>query len=260
MGRMTGLTFTNVSKTYATPRGPLTVLDDVTIAVRPGEFVAFVGASGCGKSTLLQCAAGLNRPTSGEIALGGERVVGPSADRGMIFQSYTLFPWLTVERNVGFGLELDGISARERAATVARYLDVVGLTKFAKAYPKTLSGGMQQRVAIARGLANAPSVLLMDEPFGALDAQTRMVMQEFLLDIWHTTHISILFVTHDVEEAVYLGERVYVLRSHPGRVREELRPDFGPDRNHLVKRTSRFHACVDDVLDLLRDEALASVS
>ena len=257
---MTGLTFSNVSKIYATPRGPLTVLDDVTISVRPNEFVCLVGASGCGKSTLLQCAAGLNAPTSGTIALDGETVVGPSADRGMIFQSYTLFPWLTVEQNVGFGLQLDGVGARDRARTVARYLEVVGLTKFAKAYPKTLSGGMQQRVAIARGLANQPQVLLMDEPFGALDAQTRMVMQEFLLDIWRTTHISILFVTHDVEEAVYLGERVYVLRSHPGRVREELRPDFGIDRDHQIKRTPRFHASVDDVLDLLRDEALASAS
>ena len=257
---MLGLTFENVSKIYPTSSGPLTVLDDVTLRVGRSEFVCLVGASGCGKSTLLQCAAGLNRPTSGRIALDGESVVGPSADRGMIFQSYTLFPWLSVEENVAFGLVLDGISSKERAATVARYLEVVGLTKFAKAYPKTLSGGMQQRVAIARGLANAPSVLLMDEPFGALDAQTRMVMQEFLLDIWRTTHISILFVTHDVEEAVYLGERVYVLRSNPGRVREELRPDFGTDRDHHVKRTARFHACVDDVLDLLRSEALASAS
>ncbi|GAC1305690.1 MAG: ABC transporter ATP-binding protein [Vulcanimicrobiaceae bacterium] len=257
---MSGLTFTNVTKIYETPRGPLTVLDDVTLSVRPNEFVCLVGASGCGKSTLLQCAAGLNRPTSGEVALDGERVVGPSAERGMIFQGYTLFPWLTVEQNVGFGLALDGVSARARAATVARYLDVVGLTKFAKAYPKTLSGGMQQRVAIARGLANEPAVLLMDEPFGALDAQTRTIMQEFLLDLWRTTHISILFVTHDVEEAVYLGERVYVLRSHPGRVREERRPELGNDRDRHVKRTAAFHACVDDVLDLLHDEALASAS
>ncbi|GAC1424170.1 MAG: ABC transporter ATP-binding protein [Candidatus Velthaea sp.] len=260
MGSMTGLTFTNVSKIYATPRGPLTVLDDVTISVRPNEFVCLVGASGCGKSTLLQCAAGLNRPTSGTIELDGEPVLGPSADRGMIFQSYTLFPWLTVEDNVGFGLSLEGVSAKQRAAVVADLLEVVGLTKFAKAYPKTLSGGMQQRVAIARGLANSPSVLLLDEPFGALDAQTRIVMQEFLLDIWRTTHISILFVTHDVEEAVYLGERVYVLRSNPGRVRQELRPDFGFDRDHHIKRSARFHACVDDILDVLRSEALASVS
>ena len=256
---MSGLAFEAVTKVYETRSGPLTVLDGIDITVAPNEFVTIVGASGCGKSTLLQCAAGLNVPTSGTITLDGIPVVGPSAERGMVFQSYTLFPWLTIEQNVGFGLTLDGVSAREKRETIAHYLGVVGLTKYAKAYPRTLSGGMQQRVAIARGLANRPAVLLMDEPFGALDAQTRMVMQEFLLEIWRTTHMSILFVTHDVEEAVYLGERVYVLRSHPGRVREELRPKLGAGRSHETKRTASFHACVDDVLDHLREEALAHV-
>jgi len=156
-------------------------------------------------------------------------------------------------------LALDGVSAAERRETVDRYLGVVGLTKFAKAYPSALSGGMQQRVAIARGLANQPRVLLMDEPFGALDAQTRIVMQDFLLEVWRTTHISILFVTHDVEEAVYLGERVYVLRSNPGRVREELRPDFPATRDHHLKRSATFHSVVDDILDLLREEASAAM-
>ncbi|GAC1442333.1 MAG: ABC transporter ATP-binding protein [Vulcanimicrobiaceae bacterium] len=254
---MSGLVFDAVTKVYRTRSGPLTVLDGIDITVSPNEFVTIVGASGCGKSTLLQCAAGLTKPTTGSIVLDGVPVVGPSAERGMVFQSYTLFPWLTIEENVGFGLTLDGVSPSEKRTTIAHYLDVVGLTKYAKAYPRTLSGGMQQRVAIARGLANRPAVLLMDEPFGALDAQTRMVMQEFLLEIWRTTRMSILFVTHDVEEAVYLGERVYVLRSHPGRVREELRPNLGADRDHATKRTPSFHACVDDVLDHLRDEALA---
>jgi NitT/TauT family transport system ATP-binding protein len=256
---VSGLVFHDVSKTYETPGGPLTVLQDINVAVAPNEFVCMVGASGCGKSTLLQCAAGLNRPSSGTITLDGEPVVGPSADRGMIFQSYTLFPWLTIEDNVGFGLSLDRVAAAERRETVDRYLGVVGLTKFAKAYPRTLSGGMQQRVAIARGLANQPRVLLMDEPFGALDAQTRIVMQDFLLEVWRTTHISILFVTHDVEEAVYLGERVYVLRSNPGRVREELRPDFSGARDHHLKRSAKFHSVVDDILDLLREEASAAM-
>jgi len=257
---MSGLVFSAVSKVYPTRGGDLTVLDGIDIHVAPNELVTLVGASGCGKSTLLQCAAGLAAPTSGTITLDGELVVGPSADRGMIFQAYTLFPWLTIEQNVGFGLTLDGVSPVQKRETIAHYLNVVGLTKYAKAFPKTLSGGMQQRVAIARGLANRPSVLLMDEPFGALDAQTRMAMQEFLLEIWRTTRMSIIFVTHDVEEAVYLGERVYVLRSHPGRVREELRPDLGADRDHLVKRSAKFHACVDDVLDLLREEALSQTS
>jgi NitT/TauT family transport system ATP-binding protein len=257
---MSGLVFRNVTKVYKTASGPLTVLDDVNITVAPNEFVCIVGASGCGKSTLLRCAAGLDRPTSGSIELDGEAIVGPSCERGMIFQSYTLFPWLTVEQNVAFGLQLTGMPAAERAATVARYLEVVGLSRYAKSLPRTLSGGQQQRVAIARGLANQPSVLLMDEPFGALDAQTRTIMQEFLLDIWRTTHITILFVTHDVEEAVYLGERVYVLRSNPGRVREEIRPGFEADRDYHVKRSPEFHHCVDGVLDLLRSEAVAAAS
>jgi NitT/TauT family transport system ATP-binding protein len=257
---VSGLVFRNVSKVYKTAAGPLTVLDDVNIAVAPNEFVCIVGASGCGKSTLLRCAAGLDRPTSGSIELDGEAIVGPSCERGMIFQSYTLFPWLTVEQNVAFGLELTGTPVAERSATVARYLEVVGLSRYAKSLPRTLSGGQQQRVAIARGLANEPSVLLMDEPFGALDAQTRTIMQEFLLDIWRTTHITILFVTHDVEEAVYLGERVYVLRSNPGRVREEIRPGFETDRDYHVKRSPEFHHCVDGVLDLLRSEAVAAAS
>jgi NitT/TauT family transport system ATP-binding protein len=256
---MSGLRFDDVTKVYPTRTGPLTVLDGIDLHVAPNEFVTIVGASGCGKSTLLQCAAGLNAPTAGTISLDGVPVRGPSADRGMIFQSYTLFPWLTIAENVGFGLSLDGVSAAQKRETIAHYLDVVGLAKYAKAYPRTLSGGMQQRVAIARGLANRPTVLLMDEPFGALDAQTRMVMQEFLLEIWRSTHMSILFVTHDVEEAVYLGERVYVLRSHPGRVREEFRPNLGADRSHETKRTESFHACVDDVLDRLREEALAQI-
>jgi NitT/TauT family transport system ATP-binding protein len=257
---VSSLTFRDVTKVYQTPKRPLTVLKDVNIDVQPNEFVCLVGASGCGKSTLLQCAAGLNQPTSGTVSLDGEPIIGPSADRGMIFQSYTLFPWLCVEDNVAFGLKLAGVPPEDRLKVAHRYLKVVGLEKFARALPKTLSGGMQQRVAIARGLANQPAVLLMDEPFGALDAQTRMVMQEFLLDVWRSTHITILFVTHDVEEAVYLGERVYVLQSNPGRVRDEIRPGFPASRDYHIKRTPEFHACVDGILDLLRSEAMAAAS
>jgi NitT/TauT family transport system ATP-binding protein len=256
---MSSLTFRNVGKTYQTRNGPLVVLQDINIDVRPNELVCIVGASGCGKSTLLQCAAGLNQPTAGTIELDGEPILGPSADRGMIFQSYTLFPWLTVEENVAFGLKLAGMPPEDRSKIARMYLKIVGLENFAKALPKTLSGGMQQRVAIARGLANQPAVLLMDEPFGALDAQTRMVMQEFLLDVWRSTRITILFVTHDVEEAVYLGERVYVLQSSPGRVREEIKPGFDPSRDYHIKRTPEFHACVDGILDLLRSEAVAAL-
>jgi ABC-type nitrate/sulfonate/bicarbonate transport system ATPase subunit len=238
----------------------LLVLDHVDIHLDEGELVTLVGASGCGKSTMLAIAAGLLMPTDGQVLLDGHQVVGPGPDRGLVFQSYTLYPWRTVRENVAFGLELKKLPRADIRQRVDRYLDVMGLRAFADALPRQLSGGMKQRVAIARALANEPQVLLLDEPFGALDAQTRGQMQELLLDVWRTTGTTILLVTHDVEEAVFLSQRIYVLSSHPGRVMEEVAVPFDADRPPAVLRDPRFHALTDDLRDLLRRHAAVPVA
>lgn len=238
----------------------LVVLDHVDIHLDEGELVTLVGASGCGKSTLLAIAAGLVPASSGQVLLDGHAVTGPGPDRGLVFQSYTLYPWRTVRENVAFGLELKKMPKREIHERVDRYLDVMKLRAFADSLPKQLSGGMKQRVAIARALVNEPEVLLLDEPFGALDAQTRGIMQEFLLDVWRTTGTTILLVTHDVEEAVFLSQRIYVLSSHPGRVMEEVFVPFSADRTAEVLRDSRFHALTDDLRDHLRQHAAVPVA
>ena len=217
------LSLRDVHVAFSTRRGGvITAVEALSLAVRDREFVSIVGPSGCGKSTLLRVIAGLLRPTRGEILLDGAPVGGPGADRGMVFQSYTLFPWLTVQGNVEFGLRLRGVVADERRATARRFIELVGLAGFEHAYPKELSGGMQQRAAIARALANAPEILLMDEPFGALDAQTRALMQELLLHVWEQTHKTVLFVTHDIEEAILLSDRLYVMTARPGRIKTEI--------------------------------------
>jgi NitT/TauT family transport system ATP-binding protein len=210
-----------LTKTFESPGRPPTVaLDRISFQAHRRELVCVIGPSGCGKSTLARLVAGLEAPTGGEMLLDGKAIHGPGPDRGMVFQSYTLFPWLTVLKNVMFGLEV-GASATIEAEREARtWLELVGLTKFAGAYPHQLSGGMKQRVAIARALANRPRMLLMDEPFGALDAQTRCQMQSYLLQIWKQVDITILFITHDLDEAVYLADRILILDAHPGRVRE----------------------------------------
>jgi NitT/TauT family transport system ATP-binding protein len=231
--------------------GDLRVLDSVDVCVASGELVSLVGASGCGKSTLLAVAAGLLPATSGAVLLDGHPVVGPGPDRGLVFQSYTLYPWRTVRENVAFGLELQKLRKAEIRSRVDRYLEVMGLVAFADTLPKALSGGMKQRVAIARALATGPEVLLLDEPFGALDSQTRSLMQEFLLEVWRETGTTILFVTHDVEEAVFLSQRIYVLSSHPGRVVEEIHVPFGPARTREVLTDPRCHELVAHVRDRL---------
>jgi NitT/TauT family transport system ATP-binding protein len=236
------------------------VLDGVDIRVGSGELVTLVGASGCGKSTLLSIVAGLTPPTDGEVLLDGREVAGPGPDRGLVFQNYTLYPWRTVRENVAFGLELRRLGRAEIRRRVDDYLEVMRLTAFADSLPRQLSGGMKQRTAIARAMANDPEVLLLDEPFGALDAQTRGLMQEFLLDVWRTTGTTILLVTHDVEEAVFLSQRIYVLSSHPGRVMEELAVPFPPDRSPTVLREPAFHAIVDDLRELLRRHATLAVA
>jgi NitT/TauT family transport system ATP-binding protein len=238
----------------------LVVLDGVDVHVDGGELVTLVGASGCGKSTLLSIAAGLTPPTGGEVLLDGLPVTGPGPDRGLVFQSYTLYPWRTVRENVAFGLELRKLPKAEIRSRVDHYLDVMGLGAFAGSLPRQLSGGMKQRTAIARAMANEPEVLLLDEPFGALDAQTRGLMQEFLLDVWRTTGTTILLVTHDVEEAVFLSQRIYVLSSHPGRVMEEVAVPFGPDRGRDALRQPRFHTLADDLRELLRRHAAVTAT
>ncbi|WP_448573446.1 ABC transporter ATP-binding protein [Trichothermofontia sp.] len=239
-------------KRFKIRQGFLRVLEDINLHVEEGEFVCAVGASGSGKSTLLRLLAGLDMPTAGEIRVDGIQVTGPGADRGLVFQSYTLYPWMTVEQNVGFGLKLRGVSRAERQGRVWDYLEVVGLSNFAKAYPKELSGGMRQRVAIARALASEPKILLMDEPFGALDIQTKEDMQEFLLELWQRTHKTIFMITHDVEEAVFLSNRIYVLSARPGSIQREVIIDQPDQRHHVIKRQPWFLDYKDTITDLLR--------
>ena len=231
----------NLHKSFqAQKREPLVVLDDINLTLYPKEFSCLVGTSGCGKSTLLNIIAGLIPPTAGHILVDGHKVEGPGSDRGMVFQSYTLYPWLTVAQNVAFGLGLRKMPKSEQRDRVNYYLNVVGLTQFAQAYPKQLSGGMKQRVAIARALANDPDVLLMDEPFGALDAQTKEQMQQFLLELWEQTHTTILMITPDVEEAIFLSHRVHVMSAHPGQLKYEIAIDLPGHRDLEIKLSQEF--------------------
>ncbi|MBC7783396.1 MAG: ABC transporter ATP-binding protein [Burkholderiales bacterium] len=210
----------NLGMVYDSAKGPVAALNDISFAVRRREFITVIGASGCGKSTLIRILAGLEAQTSGEVLLDGKPVHAPGSDRGMVFQSYTLFPWLTVRQNVMFGLKMKGYSSTKAGAEAKLWVDMVGLSQFMDHYPHELSGGMKQRVAIARALANQPRVLLMDEPFGALDAQTRCQMQGYLLEIWKNVDVTIIFITHDLDEAIYLADRIIVLEARPGRIAE----------------------------------------
>jgi sulfonate transport system ATP-binding protein len=212
----------NVSKRYRVGDGTLQVLDGLTLTVRPGEFISIVGSSGCGKSTLLRLLIGLDDDYQGDILVGDSRVAGTSLDRGIVFQEHRLFPWLTIEDNVGLGLENSAWSSAEKRQAVQEHLELVGLCGFEKVYPHQLSGGMAQRAAIARALVNRPSILLLDEPFGALDALTRTKLQQELQRIWQRENISMILVTHDVDEAAYLGDRVVVMQPRPGRIRRTI--------------------------------------
>ncbi len=249
-----------LGKTYAggKGRGETVALDNVDLTIGEGEFLSIVGASGCGKSTLLRIVAGLERQSSGELLLDGTPITRPGRDRGMVFQQYTLFPWLTTLENIEFALRDSG--RRERSDIAREYLEVVGLTSFAEHFPAQLSGGMQQRVAIARALALRPRILLMDEPFGALDSQTRMLMQELLLAIWERDRLSVLFVTHDVEEAIFLADRVCVMASKPGRVRELVHVEAERPRNLEQQSSEQFIAARHHVRGLIHDEAVHATS
>lgn len=245
-------------KDFPTPKGPLRALEEIDIKVEAGEFVCMVGSSGCGKSTLLSIIAGLEPATSGAILVDGEPVGGPGADRGLVFQSYSLYPWRTVAENVAFGLELKKMTTPEIKSRVDRYLSVMGLERFAGTLPNALSGGMQQRTAIARALATEPEVLLLDEPFGALDSQTRAGMQEFLVKVWEELGTTILMVTHSVEEAVFLSQRLYVLSARPGRVAAELSVPFTGTRDRSILRTEPFRSLCQQVDDLLHEKAAST--
>lgn len=229
-------------------------IDDVSIDIGKGEFVCIVGASGCGKSTLLNIVSGLESLTSGVVEIDGEIVVGPGPDRGMVFQAYSLYPWKTVAANVAFGLEIAGMASADRDERVAELLGIMELTDFADRLPKELSGGMRQRVAIARALAPAPDVLLLDEPFGALDALTKRSLQTFLRLVWLRTGTTIVMVTHDVPEAVFLSQRICVMTPHPGRLAEIVDVPFGDVRGPTTKRDPRFLDLVDEIEDMLHAE------
>lgn len=253
MDETTRLVLQGVDKTFSTRSGPLRALRGIDLTLKDGEFVSIVGASGCGKSTLLRIVAGLESASAGELLLDGKPLLGPGKDRGMVFQQYTLFPWLSALDNVEFALS--HLPKKQRAGVARTFLEVVGLLNFADSYPHQLSGGMQQRVAIARALALRPSILLMDEPFGALDAQTRGLMQELLLSVWERDRLSVLFVTHDIDEAIFLADRICVLSSHPGQVREFIDVPLLRPRVFSQQMGNEFLELKQHVRTLIHDEA-----
>jgi NitT/TauT family transport system ATP-binding protein len=232
---------------------------DVSLNVQPGEFVSLIGPSGCGKSTILSIVAGFLSPTSGDAKVDGQPIIGPSSDRGVVFQQYSLFPWLSVRKNVEFGLKMAGVDASRRDTTARSLLDLAGLLAFADHYPDQLSGGMKQRIGIIRALATSPQVLLMDEPFGALDTQTRVVMQEILTNIWQQFRISVLFITHDIEESIFLSDRIYVMTARPGRIKAEIKVPLPRPRTAEMTATPEFLGLVQQLKGLIREESLAAM-
>jgi ABC-type nitrate/sulfonate/bicarbonate transport system ATPase subunit len=253
---MPSLSISSVNLRFTLKGGrEVTALDDVSLTIRDREFAVIVGPSGCGKSSLLRMVAGLQHPTAGAISLDGRPVTAPGKERGMVFQSYTLFPWLTVRKNVAFGPALAGVPEEKRLRDAEAFIRLVGLTGFEDAYPRQLSGGMMQRVALARALANDPAVLLMDEPFGALDSQTRSLMQELLLSVWEVSHKTVLFVTHDVDEAILLGDRVFVMTAQPGRIKAEVPIDLPRPRHVEAATSERFIDYKRRIHALIKTEA-----
>jgi NitT/TauT family transport system ATP-binding protein len=252
----------NVSRAFVGAHGNRTeALHNVSFEVQDafaadgrdiGELCVLLGPSGCGKSTLLRMIAGLDRPDSGDVEVNGKPVDCPGRERGMVFQKYTSFPWLTVADNIAYGPKINGVPDDERREIVTHLIEAVGLSGFEKSYPDTLSGGMQQRVAIARTLANRPQVVLMDEPFGALDAQTRADMQQLLLKVWDETASTVLFVTHDVDEAIFLADRVFVFSARPGTIVEDIPVPFGRPRDPAIRQAAEFHDMQQHVLAGLR--------
>ena len=238
--RVTKLKIDNVKKIYQTRKGEMTALNGVNLDIKENEFICVVGPSGCGKSTLLNIIAGLDTPTSGAVYIDGKKIEGTGTERGVVFQQYALFPWLTVKKNVEFGLKLKGLSKEECDAIAMKYLKMVELEKFADSYPKELSGGMKQRVSIVRALSYDAPLLLMDEPFGALDALTRDHLNEELLKIWQKTKKTVIFVTHSIEEATFLSDRVLVMSARPGRVKEMVEIDLPRPRGEATRNDPKF--------------------
>ena len=251
--------FDHVSAQFATAAGPLTVVDDVSFEIANGDFVSIIGPSGCGKTTMMSMVAGFVKPSKGEVLLDGRPVAGPGPERGVIFQEYGVFPWLTVEQNIAFGLTLaaNRVGESERREICARYMRLMGLSDFARAYPKTLSGGMRQRLAIARAYAVKPQFLLMDEPFGALDAQTRSNMQDLLLQVLAAEGKTVMLITHSVEEAIYLSSKIVVATARPARVREIVEVPFAYPRDEGLHETREFGELRSHIRDLVMQEYAA---
>jgi NitT/TauT family transport system ATP-binding protein len=255
---LNALETSGVRKTYTKDGKSLAIVEIDEFAAREGEFITVIGPSGCGKSTFLHIVGGFIPADHGTIRVYGQPVNGPGPDRGMMFQEFALFPWKTVAGNVAWGLEIQGLSRNKIQEAVEKHLEIIGLTDFRNHYPAELSGGMKQRVALARVLAFDPEVLLMDEPFGALDAQTRETMQEELTRLWERTGKTIVFVTHDIDEAVYLGDRVVVLTARPGRIREEVKIDLPRPRGLEIKKSAQCHEYRNYIWDLIRSESRRS--
>ena len=255
------LSIQGVSRTFASHKGTQTqALLPVDFEVRENDFVTILGPSGCGKSTMLRIVAGLDFPTTGQVLLDGQAIDGPGADRGMVFQSYTLFPWLTVAQNIRFGLREKGVPEAVQKERSDYFIAKVGLRGFENHFPKQLSGGMQQRTAIARALANDPKILLMDEPFGALDNQTRVVMQELLLGIWEAERKTVMFVTHDIDEAIFMANRVAVFSARPGRIKADVPVNLPHPRHYTVKTSPEFMELKARLTEEIRAEALAAAA
>jgi len=251
--------FDRVSVDFPTASGPMRVVDDVSFEIRNGEFVSIIGPSGCGKTTMMSMVAGFLKPSRGQVTLDGKPIAGPGPERGVIFQEYGVFPWLTVEQNIGFGLTLSAnrVSERERSQIAGRYMKLMGLSDFAKAFPKTLSGGMRQRLAIARAYAVKPEFLLMDEPFGALDAQTRSNMQDLLLQVLQAEGKTVMLITHSVEEAIYLSSRIIVATARPARIREIVEVPFAYPRDEALHERPEFGELRSRIRDLVMQEYAA---
>ena len=250
---------TNFDLSYETLEGSVEAVSQASICVNPGEFVSVIGPSGCGKSTLLNAVAGFLKPTRGHVTVDGEDVDGPSADRGMVFQQYSLFPWKTVRENVEFGLKMKGMDSYKRISAARTLLDITGLLAFENQYPERLSGGMKQRVGIVRALATGPKVLLLDEPFGSLDAQTRIIMQQILTNMWQHLKISVLFVTHDIDEAIFLSDRVYCMTARPGTIKAEVKIPLERPRQEAMMMSSEFLALRGTLMSLIREESLKAI-
>lgn len=251
--------FDHVSVSFPSPRGPLHVVEDVSFTIADREFVSIIGPSGCGKTTMMNIVAGFVQPNAGTVLLDDKPIAGPGPERGVIFQEYGVFPWLTVEENIGFGLTLaaNRTSAVERKAICKRYMALMGLADFGHAYPKTLSGGMRQRLAIARAYAVSPQFLLMDEPFGALDAQTRSAMQDLLLEVLAAESKTVMLITHSVEEAIYLSSRIIIVTARPSRIREVIEVPFGYPREGGLHETREFMELRAHIRDLVMQEYAA---